>query len=180
MNVPFLLDAKSAGQFDWLYADATDRRHSRAVSRRLLGKFEVRTPGECWPWRGPFNAKGYGRFFGRLPGVATATIAAHRAVWTTLVGPIPDDLTLDHLCLNKACVNPAHLEPVTSSENSRRQMAPGWPGWESGECPHGHSLDGNLYVRPSGKRCCRACRRIADAASRRSKRPDTHSESAAS
>jgi hypothetical protein len=73
----------------------------------------------CWVWRGPINQYGYGFMpiqsqFG--------SIGAHRLVWEILVGQIPSGLSIDHLCLNKLCVNPAHLELVTRGENSRRAM----------------------------------------------------------
>lgn len=76
------------------------------------GKFwgYVLPTGFCWEWTGQKDS-GYGRYSGR---------PAHRVTYEVLVGPIPDGLTLDHLCRNKGCVNPDHLEPVTSSENTRR------------------------------------------------------------
>jgi hypothetical protein len=72
-------------------------------------------PNGCWNHRGPYTSKGYGRS-GRFG-------PAHRYYWTMLRGPIPDGLTIDHLCLNKKCVNPDHLELVTASENTRRMLA---------------------------------------------------------
>lgn len=68
----------------------------------------------CWVWRGG-TVNGYGR-----TSVAGKAVAVHRAAYEVLVGPIPEGLTLDHLCRNRACYNPAHLEPVTLSENVRR------------------------------------------------------------
>lgn len=65
----------------------------------------------CWEWTGPKTAGGYGLF---------AQTSAHRAVYERLRGPIPEGLDLDHLCRNRGCVNPAHMEPVTRSENLRR------------------------------------------------------------
>ena len=74
---------------------------------------------ECWQWRGAVSGNGYGtfRFEGRI-------IRPHRFIYEALVGPIPDGLVIDHLCGNRLCVNPDHLEPVTNGENLRRGGAP--------------------------------------------------------
>lgn len=69
----------------------------------------------CWQWNGGQNSKGYGVFM--LEGSAKL---AHRVAWEACEGEIPDEMTIDHLCFNKLCVNPLHMEVVTRSENSRR------------------------------------------------------------
>lgn len=71
--------------------------------------------GVCWEWTGARSRNGYGNV--KIKG---RNQVAHRAVWELLVGPIPAGLQLDHLCRNKGCVMPDHLEPVTPKENTRR------------------------------------------------------------
>ena len=74
----------------------------------------------CWIWTGTLDRDGYGTFRPRPEPDRRLYFAAHRLAFHLLRGPIPDGLTIDHLCLNKACVNPDHLEPVSNAENIRR------------------------------------------------------------
>lgn len=83
---------------------------------RVMRKVKVGPLGACWEWTGARNGNGYGRVHVRPGKLAYA----HRAVYALLVGPIPAGLDLDHLCRNRSCVNPLHLEPVTRGENLLR------------------------------------------------------------
>lgn len=120
------------------------------VMERLWSKIDA--SGSCWEWLA-YRENGYGKF--RLNG---KSCMAHRVVWETLVGPIPAGLQVDHLCRNRGCVNPDHLELVTQQENILRgQSACAWNARKN-VCKRGHPLtDANLYVYPSGGRACRAC-----------------------
>lgn len=73
---------------------------------------------DCWIWQGELNRNGYGtiRIKGRRKMV-------HRIVYEALVGPIPPGEILDHLCRNRPCCNPKHVEPVSHGENTRRGLA---------------------------------------------------------
>lgn len=101
----------------------------------------------CWLWRGTVSSRGYGRVGRRY---------VHRLVYEWEHGPIPEGLTIDHLCGVKVCVNPAHLEAVTAAENHRR-----WVEASKGACRHGHAkTPENVYVTRRGHRLCQECRRI--------------------
>lgn len=120
-------------------------------------------PDGCWDWSNA-NAGGYGMW--TQHGV---TIPAHRLMYRLLVGPIPVGRDLDHLCRNRRCVNPEHLEPVTRRENLLRgETIPASRAAQT-HCHQGHPLTGpNLYRRPDGKgRDCRLCRSEADRRRRR-------------
>jgi len=111
----------------------------------------------CWLWIAGVSSNGYGSFC--LNG---RTMAAHRIAWELLRGAIPDGLTIDHLCRNRICVNPTHMELVTSKENTLRGFNPTAINARKTKCLRGHSLSGeNLYMHCGG-RACRTCRREQD------------------
>lgn len=107
----------------------------------------------CWNWLAATTRKGYGQV--SVQGVHKR---AHRVAYELLVGPIPEGLTLDHTCRNPRCVNPAHLEPVTSRENVLRGEGISARNARKTRCKRGHPLSGeNLYTTPSGQRRCQEC-----------------------
>jgi hypothetical protein len=124
------------------------RLRARIASRIDEAKFFtfVEKGSGCWLWRGRVDRHGYGRFSGGL---------AHRIAFQWLSGAIPEGLTLDHLCRTPLCVNPDHLEPVTSAENIRRASL------SRTRCKRGHAFTAeNTYLQKNtGSRTCRECMR---------------------
>lgn len=119
----------------------------------------------CWIWRGPITHNGYGFFsFGTGGRGNSKRVGAHRFAYDNLVGPIPEGLTLDHLCRNPPCVNPSHLEPVPIGENVHRSpIAPAAINARKTHCKNGHPFDLlNTYIFPDGRRSCRTCQRQHD------------------
>ncbi len=127
----------------------------RTVTQRWAAKVRFPTdPEECWEWIGG-TSRGYGRFWS-----GRSQVPAHRYGYERFIGPIPVGLTLDHLCRNRSCVNPEHLEPVSMRVNLLRGIGPAAKNARQTLCLRGHPLAGtNLYVRPSRhERVCRTCR----------------------
>lgn len=137
---------------------------SPELRTRFWSKVE-KTDG-CWLWT---DAPNQGTGYGRLNIGQGRTRLAHRIAYELLVGPVPVGLTIDHLCRNRLCVNPAHLEPVTRGENVLRGVSKAGRSARPTHCPRGHAYDdANTYRTPVGGRQCRACKRLRDA-----KRPTT-------
>lgn len=118
----------------------------------------------CWWWGASVRKKrgGYGQFNVRR-GLSRG---AHQVAYELVKGPVPDGLVLDHLCRQTDCVNPDHLEAVTSAENNRRGMAPGFVAWRNNLCQKGlHPLAADVLA--NGRRRCRPCSREYNRARRR-------------
>lgn len=165
----------------WTRHGTTENRQGRRpvedVGLRFLSKIDVR-PNGCWWWTGGLNKYGYGKFK-----VHGRTLGAHRFAWFIANGELPRATTIDHVChnldkscpggvgcLHRRCVNPAHMEPVSTQENTRRRDVRRDP---NELCNKGlHPLSGDnlkLWTSKSGevKRRCKACQRAYNRERRR-------------
>lgn len=130
------------------------------VLNRAMEKYEVDENG-CWISGYSIGSHGYGQI-GWWENGRTRTITHHRATWTAAFGPVPDGMTLDHICCVKRCVRPSHLQVLSMEANSRR----GTRGVEAaieGECLHGHGPMTRKERTLRGRRVtvpfCRECQR---------------------
>ena len=125
------------------------RPHMRIVERDL--DFDIDENG-CFVLTSHRKVDGYGTFrlYGRLH-------LAHRAVWLDMVGQIPEDMHLDHLCRNRACINPDHMEVVTPKENTLRGMSPAAAAARQTHCSKGHEYTPETTRWTRGHRLCGIC-----------------------
>lgn len=119
---------------------------------------KIRKTSTCWIWTGFVGPNGYGSIGKRY---------VHRLSYEMFVGTIPEKLEIDHLCRNRRCVNPSHLEPVTHKENSVRGFGTSGINARKSSCLRGHEFNRrNTRIDKNGSRKCRICHRMRQAARR--------------
>lgn len=119
----------------------------------------------CWLWTGAISSWGYGNAT-----INHRPVSAHRASYMVHVGDIPETLVLDHLCRNRACINPDHLEPVSQQENILRGRAPAILTHLSKQCGRGHPMEGDNLLKNGSRFQCRTCTRMKERQRDRKKR----------
>jgi len=141
-----------------------------AVLDRLSAKIVENPYTSCWEWTGS-KIHGYGRLTCRANTACGFTSAlAHILVYELLIEPVPLGLELDHLCFNRGCVNPWHLEPVTRRENIMRGASAAAVNSRKTHCPAGHPYSGDNLVIHVGHNHGRECRTCINARMRERRR----------
>ncbi len=125
------------------------------LEQRIMSRIVKDDVAGCWVWVGGRNSHGYGYIAidGRMRGV-------HRVMWELHCGAVPAGLQLDHLCRNRVCCNPGHLEPVTMVENIRRGNRGTNGNERKTHCPQGHEYSQENTHHAIGSRMCRECMRV--------------------
>ena len=130
-----------------------------SLPTQITQKIKIDPVTQCWDWMGTIRSDGYGLVHVRE---LNKQQRIHRVVYELLVSKIQTGLVIDHLCRNRKCVNPEHLEQVSIKTNTFRGISPVVQKRNQTHCKYGHELTGeNLYIHPKrSTRHCRKCQNI--------------------
>lgn len=134
------------------------------ISQKSLEAFwaKVEKGDGCWEWRGHVDTRpryGYGAFsWTDTISKRGRTTGPHRLAYSLLVGNIPEGLQIDHLCRNRTCVNPSHLEPVTPKVNTLRGVGPAAINSKKTHCGQGHEITATVVAKDRIFRECSICK----------------------
>lgn len=129
----------------------------KSIEQRFWDRVDVGTACECWNWKGGKDSKGYPLFW-----INGKTIRAYRFIFDKINGPIPADMTIDHICRNHGCVNPDHLRLLTRGENVLIGVGPAAKNARKTTCKMGHPLVRTNYINHPNYRHCPICRKKAN------------------
>lgn len=145
----------AASRFPTVQAEIQAKGIAMDVLRSFVEKIEI--VNDCWQWTAATNLSGYGRFYD-----GDRLVLPHRWSYEFHCGEIPNGMVIDHLCRNRLCCNPAHLEVVSPLENTTRGLTGKLNNHNSRKthCPRGHEYNStNTYINKRGGRICRTCNR---------------------
>jgi hypothetical protein len=135
-------------------------RPARPVIDRIASHVALAETG-CLIWTAALGRDGYARVRVIASTRVYKNVPVHRVVYEYVVGPIPEGMQIDHLCRNRACCRPEHLEPVTIRENLLRGETHAAANAAKTHCANGHPFSGeNLSIQVGRyQRVCKACKR---------------------
>lgn len=155
-NNPITQGRDTDGKFvrNFTYFDDPELSCQQKLTRYLVDRVSI--VNDCWEWQGK-TYKGYA--YARNP-FDMSNKRMHILAYEVFKNPVPDGLVLDHLCRNRKCLNPDHLEEVTLVENVMRGESEHAKNARKTHCKHGHAFSKENIYRYDNKRICRECRKI--------------------